>query len=217
MEIQHELFHSKFKPSVERSLLLDTIKDSPLGENPHRAAAMELIFERTIDDCQERMLAQAKKSSQVDPAVQPDSCRRAVVTSTFTAVPQPTTAQPPPPTTQSSSVAVQPVQIQPLRTEPVLPKIQPSQTPEVQPPQPFFTMPFAQPPPSRVTGSTFGFGAVTSVPPIPPQVPTQYTPNPSPFNKTVIGSAFAATSVPPIPPQVPTQNTPKLSFGLTRS
>lgn len=57
MEMQHKLFYSKFKPSVERSSLLEIIGESPLGENPHRAVVMELIFERTIDDCQERMLA----------------------------------------------------------------------------------------------------------------------------------------------------------------
>ena len=52
--MEHELFHSKFKSLVGRSSLLDIIRDSHLGENPHRGVAMGLIFDKAIDDCQER-------------------------------------------------------------------------------------------------------------------------------------------------------------------
>jgi len=86
--MEHSLFHSKFKSSVERSSLLDIIGDSPLGENPHREVAMELIFYRTIDGCRKRMLAQ-KKSGQADPVVQPSS--REKLPSTLTAATIPTT------------------------------------------------------------------------------------------------------------------------------
>jgi len=89
MKMEHDLFHSRFKSPVGRSSLLDIIRDSPLGENPHREVAMELVFDRTIDDCQERMLAKAKKSSQADPAVQPSSHDES--TSTLTPITQPAT------------------------------------------------------------------------------------------------------------------------------
>ena len=96
--MQHELFHSDFKPSIERSSLLDIIRDSPLGENPHRAVAMRLVFERSIRDCRERMLVQEKKPLQADPAAKPDSSGK--VTSTPTSATHPTTTQPPPPATE---------------------------------------------------------------------------------------------------------------------
>jgi len=173
IEMQHELFHSKFKPLVGRSLILDIIKDSPLGENPHRAVAMELIFDRTIDDCQQRMLAQAKKPSRADPVVQPDSCGKASARSSFTAVTQPTTKQPPPPTTQSNSTAPQPAQTRPPRTEPVLPRMRPPQPPKVQPPQDSSRKPLSQPPTSQPIYNFSAFGAVSSVPLVPSQPSAQ--------------------------------------------
>ena len=166
--MQHELFHSKFKPLVGRSLILDIIKDSPLGETPHRAVAMELIFDRAIDDCQERMLAQAKESSRADPVVQPDGCGKASARSTFTAVTQPTTKQPPPPTTQSTTT-LQPAQTQPPRTEPVLPRMRPPQPPKVLPPQDSSRKPLSQPPTSQPIYNFSVFGAVSSVPLVPSQ------------------------------------------------
>ena len=99
MEMEYELFYSKLKPSVGRSSLLDVIGDSPLGENPHRVVAMELIFDKAIDDCQERMLVRAKKSPHVDPAVLPSNRKKSA--STLTTVTQPTPAQLPPQLTQS--------------------------------------------------------------------------------------------------------------------
>jgi len=124
--MQHKRFHSKFKRSVGRSALLDIIKDSPFGESPHRAVAMGLIFERTVHDCRERMLVQAKKSSQADPGIRSHDCRETTSTLTIavdTTATHPTTmrpaaTQPPPPETRPMPTAVQPVQERASRTEP---------------------------------------------------------------------------------------------------
>ena len=51
IDMEHKLFYFKFKLLIRCSSLLEIIRDSPLGENPHRMVAMELIFDRTIDDC----------------------------------------------------------------------------------------------------------------------------------------------------------------------
>lgn len=168
MEMQHELFYSKFKPLVGRPPLLDIIRDSPLGENPHRAAAMGLIFERTIHDCRERALVQEKKISGADTVIQPDNYRKA--TSTFTTPTQPAIVQPP------------------------QEKVQASQPPKVQLPYPL-TQPLSKPTTQstapQTTSNVFGsFGPK----PTPPQtipnffisLPTSASTNPpqtsSPFN-----------------------------------
>jgi len=122
--MQHKLFNSKFKPSVGRTPLLDIIGDSPLGENPHRAVAMGLIFERSVHDCRERrslydsgerMVIQAGKSSQSTFSTQPND-RRTFTRATTTT--QPTGTQPSPPATRYTPVAAQPAQEQALKTEP---------------------------------------------------------------------------------------------------
>ena len=48
------------------------IRGSSSGLNSHRAAAMELILERSIQDRRERMLAKAKDELGPDPAPQPE-------------------------------------------------------------------------------------------------------------------------------------------------
>ena len=138
----------KHDPSARRSSLLEIIKDSSTGENPHRAAAMELVFERAIHDCQNRMLTQPEKSSQVDSVAQSKSRREA--TSTFFAAAQPTTAQPSPPVTQSR--ATRPLRTPALQTQQNPPKMQPS---------------LPQKPPT--SSSAFSF---PSTPPKQPQMPT---------------------------------------------
>ena len=154
MRMEHDLFHSRFKSSVGRSSLLDIIRDSPLGENPHREAAMELVFDRTIDDCQERMFAKAKKSSQAGPVIQPNSHEKS--RPTLTPVKQPATAQPSSLSGWIKSAAVQPTQTQPLRTEPDSPKMQLPQPSRVQSPnpqpQPYPELP-SQPPTPRTPAS----------------------------------------------------------------
>ena len=56
--MEHELFQSKLKPLVDRALISDAIESSCSGEHPHRAAAIELILERSIQDRRERVLAE---------------------------------------------------------------------------------------------------------------------------------------------------------------
>ena len=60
--MEHELFWSKLKPSVDDTLISDTIRSSSSGENSHRTAAMELIFEKSIQGRRERILAKLKNS-----------------------------------------------------------------------------------------------------------------------------------------------------------
>lgn len=62
--MQQKLLFSNLKSSAEGASFLETIRDSSSGEYPHRAAAMEHIFERMINDSRERVLAQAKETSQ---------------------------------------------------------------------------------------------------------------------------------------------------------
>lgn len=219
--MEHELFYSKFKSSIGRSSLLEIIRDSPLGENPHRVVAMELIFDRTIDDCQERMLAQTKKPSRADPVVQPNS--RGESASTLAAVTQPTKARPPPTKPQSETIVVQPVQIQHLRTEQVSQKVQPSQPPKIPalpsnpPPKPStnifggplpapptsqktsgsfcFGHPSLAPPTSQMTGSVFGFTSQRSGGPFGGQPPAM----PTPETAQHVGGSFPAPSQPKQP------------------
>ena len=105
--MEHSLFHSKFKTSsVGRSSLLDVIRDPPSGENAHRVVAMELIFDRAIDDCQGRMLAQAKKSSQADPVAQLSSREKLIPM--LTTATQPTKTQLSPPVKRPKPTTVKP-------------------------------------------------------------------------------------------------------------
>ena len=154
--MERELFYSKFKSSVGRRPLLDIIGDSPMGENPHRAVAMGLIFERTIHDCRERTLVQTNKSLQADHTVQPNNRREAM--SALTAATQPTTTQPP-------KVRLPHSQVQHLSKLP---------TPQTNPN--FFsgfTLPPVPPPPSQTIPNFF---SLTSPPPKQPQAPTQSAP-----------------------------------------
>ena len=192
--MQHELFQSNLKPSIERSSLLDIIRDSPLGENPHRAVAMRLVFERTIRDCRERMLVQEKKSLQANPAPKPDGSGKAGPS--LTAASHPTTAQPPPPVTQSKPTVAQPPQLhatQPdlqaawekwLRTSETLPYRdskpqlnllpQPSKPPKAQPSDPQ-TQPSSKPPKQSSTPHISSlFAGPRPAPPKQSQTPAQY-------------------------------------------
>ena len=71
--MEHELFQSKLKASVDGALVSDMIRSSSLGLNSHHMAAMELIIERSIQDHRERMGRKAKSSLQPDPTPQPKS------------------------------------------------------------------------------------------------------------------------------------------------
>lgn len=59
--MQHKMLYSTLRPAAEGSSLLEMVKGSSSGENPHRAASMELVFERSIREHRERMAAGAKK------------------------------------------------------------------------------------------------------------------------------------------------------------
>ena len=71
--MEHELFWSELKPSVDGALVSGMIRSSSSGLHSHRAAAMELILERSIQERRERMLVKAKNSLQPDPTPQPKS------------------------------------------------------------------------------------------------------------------------------------------------
>ena len=60
--MEHKLFYSKLKQSVEDSTLFEIIESSSSGENPHRAASMELVFERSIREHREWIAVSAKES-----------------------------------------------------------------------------------------------------------------------------------------------------------
>jgi len=68
--MEHELFQSELKPSVDGALISGMIRSSSSGLHSHRAAAMELILEKSIQDRRERMLTKAKNSLRPDPAPQ---------------------------------------------------------------------------------------------------------------------------------------------------
>ena len=69
--MEHELFQSKLKPLVDDAFVSDIIRSSSSGLNSHRAAAIELILERSIRERRERMLTKAKSRPRPDPTSQP--------------------------------------------------------------------------------------------------------------------------------------------------
>ena len=70
-EMEHELFQSELKPSVDDDLLSKIIRSSSSGENPHRAAAMESIFERSVLERRERVAARVRESLRSEPTPEP--------------------------------------------------------------------------------------------------------------------------------------------------
>jgi len=67
-----ELFRSKLKPSVDGALVSDIIRNSSSGLSSHRAAVIELILERSIQERRERMLfANVKNSVRPNFTTQP--------------------------------------------------------------------------------------------------------------------------------------------------
>ena len=68
--MEHEVFQSKLKPSVDDALLPSIIRSSSSGEHSHRAAAMELVLERSIQERRERMSTKAKDPVEPDPPPQ---------------------------------------------------------------------------------------------------------------------------------------------------
>lgn len=69
--MEHQLFQSKLKPLIDGNLLSKIIRSSSSGETPHRTAAMELIFERSVRERRERAVARVRDSLQPDPVPDP--------------------------------------------------------------------------------------------------------------------------------------------------
>ena len=68
--MEHELFQSKLKPCIEGGLVLEIIRNSSSGLDSHRTAAMELLFERSIQGRRERMFTKVKDSLPSNPIPQ---------------------------------------------------------------------------------------------------------------------------------------------------
>ena len=69
-EMEHELFQSRLKPSVESGSVPEIIRSSSSGLDSHRTAALELLFERSIQKRRERMFTRVKDTSRPDPTLQ---------------------------------------------------------------------------------------------------------------------------------------------------
>jgi len=93
--MEHELFRSELKPSADGALIFSMIRSSSSGLHSHRAAAMELILERSIQDRRGRMLAKEENSLRPDPAPQPKSGAQDVSISQVQSSTPATTSQPP--------------------------------------------------------------------------------------------------------------------------
>lgn len=95
--MQHKLLYSKLRPSVKGSSLHEVIGGSFSGENPHRAAAMELIFERTIQERREGVAAgAAEPNTQPSPANPPATDKKPEKAKSKPVKPEKKQAQPPP-------------------------------------------------------------------------------------------------------------------------
>ena len=94
--MEHELFQSELKPSVDGALISSMIRSSSSGLHSHRAVAMELIMERSIQDRRGRVLAEAKNRLRPDPTPQPKSGAPDAPTSQVQSSTPATALQPPP-------------------------------------------------------------------------------------------------------------------------
>ena len=99
--MEYELFRSKLKPLVNRSLIPDIIVNSSSGEHPHRTVAMGLIIERSIQERRKRTLEKGKNASPPDSPSQPEGRTETPTTPIQQAQPPSPVPVPPPP--QSSS------------------------------------------------------------------------------------------------------------------
>jgi len=69
--MEHELFQSELKPSVDGALISNMIRSTSSGLHSHRAVAMASIFGRSIQERRERTFAKAKDELRPDSAPQP--------------------------------------------------------------------------------------------------------------------------------------------------
>jgi len=108
--MEHKLFYSKLKPSVEDSTLFEIIESSSSGEKPYRAASMELIFERSIREHKERIAAGAKELKIQPPPADPSITeKRPVMDKKPVTENKPVTGKKP--ATNKKSVTTEPVQV----------------------------------------------------------------------------------------------------------
>lgn len=70
--MEFELFRSRLKPLVNRTLIPHMIEESSSGKHPHRAVAMGLILERSIQERCKRELDKVKDASPLDSTSQPE-------------------------------------------------------------------------------------------------------------------------------------------------
>lgn len=99
--MEHELFQSKLKPLVDTTLLSKTIRTSSSGENPHRAAALVLILERSIQERCKRTFTGVNSTPRRDPAPKPQRSSSVPDVSTLQ-VESPSLAPPPQQSSQLS-------------------------------------------------------------------------------------------------------------------
>jgi hypothetical protein len=71
--MEHELFQSKLKHSVNGTLVTDMIRSTSSGPYWYRAEAVGLIIKRSIDERRKRMSTKARNSSQRDSTPRPKS------------------------------------------------------------------------------------------------------------------------------------------------
>lgn len=104
--MEHEIFHSELKPSIDDGSLSKIIRCSSSGENSHRAAAMVLIFERSVRERRERMATRVRDSLRQRPPPEPKRSNERVnnpVQSAGPLAPAPQPVSRPPPKLQSTS------------------------------------------------------------------------------------------------------------------
>ena len=103
--MEYELYRSKLKPLVDRTLIHNVIDSSSSGEHPHRWETMALVFERSIQERRERMLGEVNNVAQFGSTSQPKRSTEApaVPTSPVKPLTPVLTPQPPP---QSSPIPV---------------------------------------------------------------------------------------------------------------
>jgi len=95
-EMEHEFFQSELKPSVDDNLLSKIIRSTSSGENSHRTAAMELIFERSILERREKAVVRVRDSLQPEPVPEPRRSREGSRISAQPAEPLAPAPTPPP-------------------------------------------------------------------------------------------------------------------------
>ena len=94
--MEHGLFQSELKPSVDGALVSDIIRSSSSGQNSHRTAAMELLFERSVQARRKRAFTKVK-------GVRPDPTLQPTRTSEAPNMPTPQMQSPTPPTALQST------------------------------------------------------------------------------------------------------------------